>query len=148
MKYEWKNKEPLSDRFARKVVVIDSGCHLWLGTRNGVGYGLFKVGRKNIRAHRWIYEQTVGSIPTGLELDHLCRTPQCVNPEHLEAVTHAENVRRARLGVRQSHCRKGHQFAPENEYWLKNGSRTCLICVRAKWQRARDKKANAARSSG
>lgn len=74
-------------------------CLLWTGTRRLEGYGQFAVRRigvkQTVRAHRWLYERWVGPIPDGMHLDHLCRTPACVNPAHLEPVTGAENTRRA-----------------------------------------------------
>lgn len=74
-----------------------SGCTLWLGSTTERGYGRFTVDsqRRGLAAHRVAYELFVGPIPAGLELDHTCRTPQCVNPNHLEPVTHAVNCRRA-----------------------------------------------------
>jgi hypothetical protein len=66
------------------------GCWLWNGKRNHLGYGIFS----ERRAHRVVYEHFVGPIGEGLELDHKCRVTSCVNPAHLEPVTHKENVRR------------------------------------------------------
>ena len=50
---------------------------------------------KLVRVRNTTCTADVGSIPDGLHLDHLCRVPACVNPEHLEPVTLAENNRRA-----------------------------------------------------
>lgn len=73
-----------------------SGCWLWSGAKKrGANYGELYAGGKTHRAHRWFYEQIVGAVPHGMELDHLCRTPLCVNPNHLEPVTHRENQERA-----------------------------------------------------
>ena len=58
------------------------------------GYGLKRDGDKMVTAHRYVYEKEVGQIPLGLELDHKCKNRSCVNPTHLEPVSHAENVRR------------------------------------------------------
>jgi HNH endonuclease len=75
-------------------------CWIWLLNRLPSGYGRIRTGRGSTRAmtyaHRFIYEQKVGAIPAGLELDHLCFVPACVNPAHLEPVTPAENKRRRR----------------------------------------------------
>ena len=72
----------------------DNGCWIWTGQTTIAGYGQFTRNRKTIYAHRAMYESEVGPIPEGLVIDHLCRTPSCVNPAHLEPVTNAENVRR------------------------------------------------------
>lgn len=92
---------PLVERLSAKIKVADDGCWLWSGAPRELGYGQVRIGGRRgrtVAAHRLIYELAVGEIPVGLELDHLCRTRHCVNPRHLEAVTHRENVRRGRLG--------------------------------------------------
>lgn len=72
-----------------------AGCWLWTGCCWPSGYGrITRNGRRHV-AHRYIYEMLVAKVPDGLELDHLCRNRGCVNPEHLEPVTHQENMRRA-----------------------------------------------------
>ena len=70
-------------------------CWPWRGQVNRGGYGVARYKRRTTTAHRAIYRILVGPIPDGLELDHLCRNRLCVNPAHLEPVTHLENVRRA-----------------------------------------------------
>lgn len=82
-----------------------------------------QVGDKSIRAHRFSYELLVGSIPVGMEIDHLCHVRGCVNPSHLEPVTHDENMRRERKGF----CVNGHALTPENLYTT-NG-RKCRACT-------------------
>jgi hypothetical protein len=76
-------------------------CWIWLGKRDREGYGEIRIavdGRKfHARAHRVSYEHHVGPIPAELEIDHLCGNTGCINPAHLEPVTHAENMRRAWL---------------------------------------------------
>lgn len=83
---------------ARKFVFSvdpETECWLWGGGRSSGGYGtLYLPKRGTIYAHRYFYEHFIGKIPVGLEIDHLCRTRECVAPGHLEAVTHEENMRR------------------------------------------------------
>src|SRR4030095_7375798 len=77
----------------------NTGCWLWVGTTNNLGYGQFTQsldGNRAIRhktlAHRWLWEYLFGPIPKGLEPDHRCRLRSCVNPDHIDLVTHRENV--------------------------------------------------------
>jgi len=91
--------DELPDRFWDKVQAEpNTGCWLWDANTTRGGYGHFKVSGRMVYAHRLAYEKLVGPIPDGLSLDHLCRVPGCVNPDHLEPVTHAENVRRGDSG--------------------------------------------------
>lgn len=94
------------------------GCWLYTGSLAADGYARVKDAGSDLAllVHRVTYEELTGPIPDGLVLDHLCRVRNCVNPEHLEPVTGAENIRRgvrARLGER-THCAEGHEFTPEN----------------------------------
>ena len=72
-------------------------CWWWIGNLvDQHGYGRFAAGRPSQLAHRVSYGLYVGPIPEGYDIDHLCRNPRCVNPSHLEAVPHVENIRRGR----------------------------------------------------
>lgn len=124
------------ERFARNVADA-SGCVLWVGDLNADGYGRFWDGEKKVLAHRWAWEQKRGAIPEGLTLDHLCRVRCCVNPEHLEPVTNAENIRRAYSVI--THCLNGHPFDEENTYRPSHGRRSCRACHR---ERERTYRAN------
>lgn len=108
---------PLDVRFHARYTKAENGCWIWAPVASN-GYGTLNVGGVRRWAHRIGYELMVGPIPEGLELDHLCRTPACVNPDHLEPVTHRENLRRART----THCKRGH---PRIE-----GERQCRACRR------------------
>lgn len=121
------------ERFADKVRVEASGCHVWTGGKTLGGYGNFGYetahrGGKQDLAHRWIYEHTVGPIPAGYDIDHLCRNRACVNVEHLEPVTRQENIRRA--AAAKTACPAGHHYTPENTY-VRPGTvhRSCRTCM-------------------
>ena len=144
----------LGDRFWDKVQPDPlSGCWLWTACRQASGYGKYGIGNKVFYAHRLAYEDANGPIPDGLEIDHLCRTPACVNPEHLEAVTHRENLLRgdgfAGAQARQTHCKRGHAFDAENTSVDKLGERACRTCIRAgdrrRWRRRNDQNEGARR---
>jgi len=74
-----------------------NGCWLWIGPRHPKGYGRVSYKGKGYYAHRQLKEMCDGKIPDGQEVHHKCRNPSCVNPAHLECVTHAENMRAAAL---------------------------------------------------
>lgn len=118
---------PPESRFWSKVDKTAT-CWNWTGARDPNGYGRFGIrGRRLALAHRFAYELVNGTVPGALFLDHLCRNPSCVNPDHLEPVTHRENVMRGVVPNRGM-CRKGlHPMTPET--WVKNGkAMTCLLC--------------------
>lgn len=141
------------ERLIEKLRVSPSGCWEWQGSCGKEGYGrLFFNGSMSL-AHRVSYELFVGPIPDGAQLDHCChsddltclggdRCPhrRCVNPDHLEPVDRLENARRGRAGTvngqRQrgkTHCKRGHEFTPENTYRDVTGRRHCRECARIRW---------------
>lgn len=127
-------------RFISKIAVQDDGCWLWTSSLQYKGYGTFWGGEGSVYAHRWAYEHSVGAVPDGLELDHLCRVRACVNPGHLEAVTHAENCRRRPLGPIPATCKRGHDLSGENLFFNTYGYRMCRACTRETQRAARARK--------
>lgn len=97
-------------------LVNQDDCWLWAGPINSQ-YGLLFRDGEYYLAHRLMYEAVKGPIPVGLEIDHLCRVKICVNPDHLEAVTHAVNMQRIGSYGKHSHCKRGHELIPENLYY-------------------------------
>lgn len=148
--------ERLPTRFWDKCMPEpNSGCWLWTGGHNGDGYGVYRVqterGGVTVRAHQAAYLASHGTVPAGLEIDHLCRVRGCVNPQHLEAVTHAVNMQRSeaaeatrRMYASMTVCRNGiHTLTPQNVRWRFGGTRwQCREC-----QRAHDRKRRARRAA-
>lgn len=110
----------------------NSGCWLWIGAALKTGYGRIRIHYKEYKAHRLTYELYKGPIPHGLVLDHLCRTPGCCNPDHLEPVTNKENARRGLYGVLKTHCAKGHPLSGPNLLRWRN-LRLCRECRSRKY---------------
>ena len=137
---------PPLDRFWASISPEpNTGCWLWLGylspgasKNKNMGYGQFQVQNRRMPAHRFSYETFVGPVQEGLEIDHKCKLPCCVNPDHLEAVTHHENMRRsgamfkaAAVHKAKTHCPRGHAYAGDNVFINSSGGRSCRECVRA-----------------
>ena len=130
---------------SRFHVDSNSGCWLWDGPLDPNGYtGKLVVEGRRTHAHRAVYLYQVGPIPDGLELDHLCRTPRCVNPAHLEPVTHQENMRRARMN-RKTHCLRGHLLDDPGNIPAPNGRWLCRACSNLRMRQYRLRKKRSSR---
>lgn len=118
---------------------MPNGCIEFAGGKNSDGYGIVWNGQRQVPAHRASYELLVGSIAEGLEIDHLCRNVACVNPGHLEPVTHLENVRRGLRNLKGV-CSKGHAIEGDNLYLnVKSGQRVCKECRRTYDRKRRER---------
>lgn len=133
-------KRPLADRFWEKVdKTAEDGCWLWTGAKNRYGYGRIGLYREQPRAaHRVVWFLTHGEWPS-LHVCHSCDTPACVNPAHLwlgdarannlDAIAKGRSIAVKRAN--QTHCAHGHEFTPENTYFLKTrNGRHCRSCSR------------------
>lgn len=125
-----------TDRTARFWSLVspepNTGCWLWCGQEVFGGYGAFWGGRRTVKAHRFSYEIKFGAVPPGFQLDHLCRVRLCVNPDHLEPVTHRENCLRgisfSAANAKKTHCIHGHELTADNLMPRKDSRRICREC--------------------
>lgn len=135
-------RAPDDVRFWSKVDRSDpDGCWPWIAKTRSMGYGYFHWQGQQRPAHRVSWQLLRGEIPANADLDHLCRNRVCVNPAHLEPVTHHVNVLRGEgfsgKNARKTHCPQGHEYSPENTIVRTKGdgkstwtSRECRICTR------------------
>ena len=106
-------------------------CWVWKNCVTSRGYGSFQIERRRQSTHRLAYADAKGPIPDGLTVDHLCLNKRCCNPDHLEAVTMAENLRRARVtrGLFEGGaCRSGHPLSSHNLRKTPRGELICRTC--------------------
>lgn len=127
-------KSHFNERLLSNIRVLDNGCWQWVGRKNLRGYGMIPHKGRTRPAHRAVYEFFNHCVvPKHLQMDHLCRVPSCVNPDHLEPVTPRENTLRgntaARFNAEKLTCHRGHEFTSENTT-VKNGHRICKACRR------------------
>ena len=131
------------ERFNESFYIDQKGCWIWTKADRGNGYGASWYKGKIISAHRLgllLYKNI--SIDDNNVADHLCRVPKCVNPDHLEMVTHRENILRgdgvAAVNSKKTHCQKGHDLYGENLY-KHNGKRYCKKCVKTNSMKGKEK---------
>ena len=132
---------PIEEKIFQRVVCdIYTKCWVWIGTISEEGYGIIFLNKKNLRAHRVSYSIFKENIKEKMQINHACHNRSCVNPEHLEQVTHAKNGSREKANhynARLTHCRRGHEFSKENTKFTMrpyghNGwaMRECIQCRR------------------
>lgn len=129
-------------RFFQKLDT-SGDCWLWTGARTNTGYGQFRYYGRTVLAHRWVYETCEDDIAPDMVLDHLCKTPLCCRPDHLEQVTNRENVLRGvgftAANAAKTACPQGHPYSERG-----NGARYCRTCNRARVAAYRAAKRSAA----
>lgn len=135
--------------FSQCSPVPFSGCWLWTRNATPRGYGCVSYEGRQTYAHRVAIELKMGrKLAAGHEPDHLCRVPLCINPDHLEEVTHSENMFRGTAGklaaarsAAKTHCPSGHPYSGDNLIIRADGSRKCRECgrifARDSWRRKR-----------
>lgn len=130
----WAHNPPLI-RALSELIITESGC--WLGRVNRGNQGYVRIWQrgKQVYLHKLLYEINVGPLPDGAtDLDHLCRTTACVNPDHLDPVTHRENLLRGNGAcarkARQTHCKRGHELSGDNVRTKGRFGRECRACVK------------------
>lgn len=126
--------QTLKERILEKITIDKGGCWIWKGSKlkkDSGSYGQLRIGTRKdnhlFRAHRISYEQFVGFLSKELEIDHLCKNTLCVNPKHLEPVTHLVNMQRAKHSLK-TECKHGHTYTTKNLYLNPKGSRECRVC--------------------
>ena len=139
------NKTSIKDRFDEKwMPEPNTGCWLWVASIGSHGYGQIHANGYPVLAHRLSYEMHRETIPEGMTIDHLCRQKVCVNPDHMETVTLAENLRRAdhKAGIpkgryKATHCAKGHSYLITAKFNRSERRRYCSVCYRDNQDRKR-----------
>lgn len=138
--------QELQERIRNDSEVDENGCWIWKRSKSKRGYGWSYIGsrlggtRRTVQAHRLSYMAFKGDIPVDLVIDHLCRVHACVNPEHLEAVTQLENVRRGELASLhrdRTHCPRGHEYSDSNTRRYTYGRHTQRKCITCALENAR-----------
>lgn len=128
--FSMQDRTPIQERWkSRYVIDPTTGCWNWTGTISR-GYGYIRGNSVNYMAHRVAWESASGRpIAAGHEIDHLCRNKSCVNPDHLDEVTHTVNMERIPKKPQITHCKHGHKFTPKNTAVCRSKGRDIRRCV-------------------
>lgn len=126
---------PVLDRILAKTVKrkgpLESTCWIWMGSLAGPGYGQIRVTEngksRKVMVHRWMFEHHSGTPPGENEVHHRCDTPRCVNPDHLETLSHRDNL--LETTKRMTHCKHGHPLSGKNVRVTADGHRLCRACL-------------------
>lgn len=149
---DWTRASDLH-RFMSKVEKVNRGhgsdCWEWTACKCSLGYGVFAIHPGRFKAHRVAKAWFHGPLDRSKEIDHLCRNPSCVNPDHLEEVSAQINTLRGESLQAQNavktHCPKGHPYDLFNTYYPPKGGRECRECVRQSQRRYQARKKAAAK---
>ena len=134
--------EPPLQRFLKQLKPSPTGCIEWQGFLVN-GYGRIHRQGRQMPVHRFAYEQANGKIPPQYPLDHLCRNTRCVNPDHLEIVSHRVNILRgtspSARNYQKTHCANSHPYSIENTWYQRDKRSTALsrVCRTCKCEHAR-----------
>ena len=115
-----------------------NGCWVWTDSLTRAGYGRFRVGKMKYFSHRLTYTLEKGAIPAGYDIHHKCENPACTNPDHLQPASKADHLillnpnSQPNRFKAQTHCKHGHEFTPDNIYWIKGKWRGCKQCRKYK----------------
>lgn len=129
-------KTPTIERLLLKVEIQENGCWIFTGSTRK-GYGQIRDGSRIVGAHRFAYQYFIDEISPEMDIDHTCRNPICINPDHLFEATRRETVLRgeglAAQNAKKTHCIRGHRFTKVNTYFSNDGKkRKCKTCIKEK----------------
>lgn len=128
-------KKTLYKRFWEKVVVYNpEDCWIWIGARIN-GHGTIWFGHRNYPAYRLSYEMFNGMVSYAECFDHICRAPECVNPDHIRPATNRQNSQNSLsasgVNYQKARCIRGHWFDEKNTRYRPTGGRSCRECANA-----------------